>query len=71
MTGVRLEGLAVVSGVVPGDDASVVAVKWPGSYAVNLTYRVSVGRVEGQLLYHDHESRLTIHKASAALRVRR
>ncbi|HEY9498494.1 MAG TPA: helicase-related protein, partial [Terrimesophilobacter sp.] len=69
VTGVRLEELtpgAVVSGVIPGDDVSVVAVKWYGSNAVNLTYRVSVGRVEDQLLYRDHESRLTLRKASAA-----
>ncbi|MBX6168249.1 MAG: DEAD/DEAH box helicase, partial [Thermobispora bispora] len=69
MTGVRLEELtpgAVVSGVVPGDDVSVVAVKWYGSNAVNLTYRMSTGRVEDQLLYRDHESRMTLRKASAA-----
>ncbi|SIS10758.1 Type III restriction enzyme, res subunit [Microbispora rosea] len=68
MTGVRLEQLtpgAVVSGVVPGDDVSVVAVKWYGSNAVNLTYRMSTGRVEDQLLYRDHESRLMLRKASA------
>jgi superfamily II DNA or RNA helicase len=68
MTGVRLEDLtpgAVISGVTPSGDVSVVAVKWYGHNAVNLTYRTHCG-VADQLLYRDHEPRLILHKASSA-----
>ncbi|WP_433243503.1 helicase-related protein [Streptosporangium sp. CA-135522] len=69
MTGVRLEDLtpgAVVGGVTPSGDVSVVAIKWYGSNAVNLTYKSGDGQVADQLLYRDHESRLSLRKASAA-----
>ncbi|GAB2445519.1 helicase-related protein [Streptosporangium sandarakinum] len=69
MAGVRLEDLtpgAVVGGVTPGVDVSVVAVKWYGSDAVDLTYRTAGGQVEDQLLSRDHESRLSLRKPSAA-----
>ncbi|GGL56802.1 helicase-related protein [Planomonospora parontospora] len=69
MTGVRLEDLtpgAVVGGVVPDRDVSVVAVKWYGTGAVDLTYRTGDGRTAAQLLYREHEPRLSVRRASAA-----
>ncbi|MEV5414474.1 helicase-related protein [Thermopolyspora sp. NPDC052614] len=68
MSGVKLEDLtpgAVVAGVIPHGEVSVVAVKWHGSNAVNLTYRADHGLGE-QVLYRDHEPRLRIKRASAA-----
>ncbi|GAA1311849.1 RNA helicase [Planotetraspora silvatica] len=68
MTSVRLEDLtpgAVVGGVTPTGDVSVVAVKWYGSNAVNLTYRTDSG-VADQLLYRDHEPQLVLREKSAA-----
>ena len=68
MSPARLEDLtpgAVVGGVTPTGDVTVVAVKWYGSNAVNLTYRTEHG-VADQLLYRDHEARLVLRKASAA-----
>jgi len=69
MTRVRLEDLTpgvVVSGVTPKGDVTVVAVKWYGSNAINLTYRTETGQVADQLLYRDHEERLTLRRTSAA-----
>lgn len=69
MTGIRLEDLtpgAVVTGVTPHGEVFVVAVKWYGSNAINLTYRTSTGQVADQLLYRDQEPRLDVRKASAA-----
>jgi superfamily II DNA or RNA helicase len=68
VTGVQLEELtpgAVVGGVTPVGDATVIAVKWYGSNAVNLTYRHANGQVAEQLLYRSDESRLTVHRAAA------
>ncbi|MEU6429668.1 helicase-related protein [Microbispora sp. NPDC046973] len=45
---------------------TVVAVKWYGQNALNLTYRAEDGSVADQLLYRDWEARLTIRAASAA-----
>ncbi|MCW2940275.1 MAG: helicase, partial [Actinomycetia bacterium] len=69
MTSARLEDLtpgAVVDGVTPGGHVTVVAVKWYGSNAVNLTYRADNGQVADQLIYRDHEPRLQVGRAAAA-----
>ncbi|MEU4537050.1 helicase-related protein [Streptosporangium sp. NPDC023825] len=69
MTGAKLEELtpgALVGGVTPDGDITVVAVKWYGSGAVNLTYKTGTGQVTEQLLYRDDEARLTLRRASAA-----
>ncbi|MEV4746323.1 helicase-related protein [Streptosporangium sp. NPDC049248] len=69
MTGARLEDLTpgtLVGGVTPDGDVTVVAIRWYGSNAINLTYKTGNGQVAEQLLYRDHESRLTLHRASAA-----
>ncbi|MEU4235503.1 helicase-related protein [Nonomuraea sp. NPDC026600] len=65
----RLEDLtpgAVVSGVTANGHVTVVAVKWYGSNAVNLTHRADNGDVADQLLYRDSEARLTLRKPSSA-----
>src|SRR5258708_3948802 len=67
--GAKLEDLtpgAVVRGVTPAGEISVVAVKWYGSNAVNLTYRTDDGQISDQLLYRDREARLVLRAASAA-----
>ncbi len=51
---------AVVAGVVPGVDVTVVAVSWHGQAAVTLTYREPSGRVAERLLYRDDEAALEI-----------
>lgn len=69
MAGVRLEDLtpgAIVGGVTTSGVVTVVAVKWYGQNALNLTYRAEDGSVADQLLYRDWEARLTIRAASAA-----
>jgi len=68
MPGVKLEDLtpgAVVAGVIPNGEVTVVAVRWYGSDVINLTYRSHEGLGE-QVLYRDHEPRLSIKRASAA-----
>ncbi|WP_328708486.1 helicase-related protein [Microbispora hainanensis] len=44
----------------------MVAAKWYGSNAVNLTYKDDNGDVADQLLYRDSEARLTLRKPSSA-----
>ncbi|MFE5290486.1 helicase-related protein [Nocardia sp. NPDC056611] len=69
VAGVRLEDLtpgAVVGGVLPNGHVTVVAVKWYGSSAINLTYRTDAGNAADQLLYRDSEARLTLRTASSA-----
>lgn len=59
----RLEDLtpsAVVDGLVPGSPATVVQVRWHGTDAMTLTFRLPSGSVREQLLYRDDESRLSI-----------
>jgi superfamily II DNA or RNA helicase len=68
MSAVRLEDLtpgALVGGVTPTGDVQVVAVKWYGANAVNLTYRTDQG-IADQLLYRDHEPRLVLRRSSTA-----
>ena len=69
MSAVRLEDLtpgAVVSGVTSNGLVAVVAVKWYGSNAINLTYRTDDGHIADQLLYRDHEARIGLREASSA-----
>jgi superfamily II DNA or RNA helicase len=65
---VRLEDLtpgALVGGITGDGTATVVAVRWIGSNALQLTYRTGDGRLDERLLYRDHEPRLTLKQASA------
>ena len=67
--GVRLEDLtpgALVGGITGDGTVTVVAVRWVGSNAVQLTYRTNGGRLDERLLYRDHEPRLTLRQAAAA-----
>jgi superfamily II DNA or RNA helicase len=67
--GVRLEDVtpgALVGGVVGDGAVTVVAVRWIGSNALQLTYRADDGRLDERLLYRDHEPRLTLRQAAAA-----
>ena len=57
----RLEDLtvgAVVRGIDPDGDVTVVAAQWFGSDAVQLTYRKAAGQVADRLVYRDDEPRL-------------
>ncbi len=57
----RLEDLtvgAVVRGIGPDGDVTVVAAQWFGSDAVQLTYRTAAGQVADRLVYRDDEPRL-------------
>ena len=59
----KLEDLmpnTAVRGIVPDALATVVAVQWFGSEAVELTYKDPAGRVGNTLLYRDDEARLEI-----------
>jgi superfamily II DNA or RNA helicase len=67
--GVRLEDLtpgALAGGIVGDGGVTVVAVRWIGSNALQLTYRTEDGRLDERLLYRDHEPRLTLRQAAAA-----
>src|SRR6266571_281674 len=67
--GVRLEDLmpgALVGGIIGDGVITVVAVRWIGSNAVQLTFRTGGGRLDERLLYRDHEPRLTLRQAAAA-----
>ena len=67
--GVRLEDItpgALVSGIAGDSPAVVIAVRWIGSNALQLTYRTESGRLDERLLYRDHEPRLTLRQAAAA-----
>ncbi|NSW77216.1 MAG: DEAD/DEAH box helicase, partial [Candidatus Atribacteria bacterium] len=59
----RLEDLkpqAVIGGILPHSTVTVVAVRWFGSHAVELTYKDPLGRVGNVLLYRDDEPRLEV-----------
>ena len=67
--GVRLEDVspgALLGGLAGDGVVTVVAVRWIGSNALQLTYRTEDGRLDERLLYRDHEPRLTLRQASAA-----
>ena len=59
----RLEDLtpgAKVRGVLPDGLATVVGIKWFGSEALELVYKMPDGRIADKLLYRDDEGRLEI-----------
>jgi len=59
----RLEELtpgAVVHGILPNNDVEVVAVRWFGSEALEVTYKDSNGRLGNVLLYRGDEPRLQL-----------
>jgi len=59
----RLEHLrrgSLVRGVVPGQNVTVLDVRWHGSACVELTYKDEVGNPGNTLLYCDDESRLEL-----------
>ena len=57
---------ALVGGVAGDGAVTVVAVRWLGSNAVQLTFRTENGRLDERLLYRDHEPRLALRQAAAA-----
>src|SRR5207245_10608447 len=57
---------ALVGGIIGDGVVTVVAVRWIGSNAVQLTFRTEAGRLDERLLYRDHEPRLTLRQAAAA-----
>ena len=59
----RLEDLkpgAVVRGLVAGETATIAQAEWHGTQVVTLTYRRPNGTVGSELIYRDHEARLTV-----------
>jgi len=46
---------ALVTGIVPGDEVTVVAVSWHGQEAVTLTYQETSGQVSQRLLFRADE----------------
>lgn len=54
-----LEG-AVISGVLPNQNVTVVALKWHGDTCLTLTYRDTGGKVGETLVYRDNEPTLHI-----------
>src|ERR1017187_644669 len=67
--GVRLEDVtlgALVGGIAGDGAVTVVAVRWIGSNALQLTFRTGDGRLDERLLYRDHEPRMTLTEAAAA-----
>jgi hypothetical protein len=66
---VRLEDLAPgteVTGLLPSEPATVVAVSWHGSTCVTLTYRTQSGDVGERLVFRDDEESLQIRAAARA-----
>ncbi|MEM1913370.1 MAG: helicase-related protein [Thermofilaceae archaeon] len=60
---IKLEQLgvgAVVRGILPHHDVEIVAVRWFGSEAVEITYKDATGRVGNVLLYREDEPRLEL-----------
>jgi hypothetical protein len=65
--GVRLEDptpWALAGGLARDAAVTVVAVRWAGSNALQLTHRTGYGRLDERLLYRDHEPRLTLQRAA-------
>src|SRR5208337_2382381 len=49
-----------IAGIVPDGLVTVVAVKWIGTVALEVTYRDAAGRLGSELLYRDREPTLTV-----------
>src|SRR5437660_333718 len=67
--GVRLEDVtpgALLAGITGDSVVTVVAVRWIGSNAMQVTYRTASGRLDERLLYRDHEIRLSLRQSAAA-----
>jgi superfamily II DNA or RNA helicase len=65
----KLEDLTVgaqVKGIRPEGPVSVVAVKWLGTTAVELTYKDAAGQVAAELLFRDREASLEVVSAGRA-----
>src|SRR5712692_8683763 len=59
----RLEELtlgASVKGILPDNLVTVVAVKWIGTVALELTYKDAAGKLGNELIYRDREPKLEI-----------
>ena len=56
----ELKSGARINGILPNTAVTVVAVRWIGSTAVELTYKDPNGRVANQLLYRDDEPSLEL-----------
>lgn len=57
----KLEDLkqgAAITGILPGNNVTVVDMQWYGNEAIALTYRDAMGRAGNQLLFRDDEKRL-------------
>jgi SNF2 family DNA or RNA helicase len=63
MTMATLEELvsgAIIRGILPDADITVVGVTWHGSEALELTFKDPAGKVHSQLVFRDDEPRLAI-----------
>lgn len=51
---------SVVSGLVANENAEIIAAKWIGSGAIEITYKTSSGALGSEMLYRDREDSVTI-----------
>lgn len=59
----RLEDITpgvTVKGIIPNGHASITAVKWYGTNAVEVTYKSSDGKIANELIYRDQEPTLEV-----------
>src|SRR5438309_2293300 len=62
----RLEEItrgASIQGILPEGLVTVIAVKWIGTVAIEVTYKDSAGRLGNELLYRDREPTLEVAEA--------
>jgi hypothetical protein len=55
-----------VSGIIPGQFVTVIAVQWFDSNAIELTYQETNGSTRQELIYRDREAELAIAQISAS-----
>jgi len=51
---------AMVRGVIPNQDITVIQIKWHGDNVISLTYREQRGNTDTQLVYRHQEDSLEI-----------
>src|SRR6266849_1293677 len=51
---------ALVRGILPEEDVTIIDVTWHGSDVAEVTYKTSTGRLSSELLYRDSERSLDI-----------
>lgn len=68
----QLEDIKVgadVIGILPGETVTVLATRWYGSAAVELTYKTPSGATGSEMLYRDREAELELVQAGLSWNV--